>query len=124
MISLAIPLVMSGDEVLQQTAQIIKESLRGKDLAGRMGGDEFEILLVDIKDKEYAQHVAQLILSRVESIAVGDGTVQVSCSIGIAYTIAYTCDEGFAYKDLVAKADKCVYRAKSLGKGQVVTALE
>lgn len=110
----------SGDEVLQQTAQIIKESLRGKDLAGRMGGDEFEILLVDIKDKEYAQHVAQLILSRVESIAVGDGTVQVSCSIGIAYT----CDEGFAYKDLVAKADKCVYRAKSLGKGQVVTALE
>ena len=110
----------AGDEVLQQTALIIKESLRGKDLAGRMGGDEFEILLVDIKDKEYAQQVAQHILSRVESIAVGDGSVQVSCSIGIAYT----CDEGFAYKALVAKADRCVYRAKSLGKGQVVTALE
>ena len=109
----------AGDEVLQQTAQIIKESLRGKDLAGRMGGDEFEILLVDIKDKEYAQHIAQHILSRVESIAVGDGSVQVSCSIGIAYT----SDEGFAYKALVAKADKCVYRAKSLGKGQVVSEL-
>ena len=109
----------AGDKVLQQTALIIKNALRGMDLAGRMGGDEFEILLVDINDKEFAQHVAQHILKSVESIAVGDGSVQVSCSIGIAFT----SEVGFAYKDLVAKADKCVYRAKSLGKGQIVSSL-
>lgn len=107
----------AGDEVLRQTANIIKGELQFYDCAGRMGGDEFEILLTKLKNNEQAIEIAQHILERVEAIYIADGSVQVSCSIGIAYSN----EHGHDYRTLVDYADKCVYLAKAQGKGRIIT---
>ena len=107
----------AGDEVLRQTANIIKGELQSYDCAGRMGGDEFEILLTKLNNNEQAIEIAQHILERVEAIYIADGSVQVSCSIGIAYSN----EHGHDYRTLVDYADKCVYLAKAQGKGRIIT---
>lgn len=99
-----------GDRVLQKIAERIGRQLSENDVAGRIGGDEFTVLLDRLELREDAGVVAErLLVSLAEPIMVDECEVVLSASIGIA---GYPLDGGDA-TTLVANADAAMYAAKS-----------
>ncbi|MGH1460613.1 MAG: EAL domain-containing protein [Neptuniibacter sp.] len=106
----------SGDELLQQVSSALKERLRQADLISRMGGDEFAILMTDIKHLEDAGIVADDIikhLSRRWHLSNGRD-VAVSVSVGISIFPTHSADPA----SLLQHADAALYRAKGEGRGR------
>jgi diguanylate cyclase (GGDEF)-like protein/PAS domain S-box-containing protein len=106
-----------GDQALKSFARTARESLRGDDLVGRMGGEEFAVLLRDV-DLESALDVAEKLRHQVEStpVTTSDGSVSLTVSIGLA--ISDATEPMFA--DLLKRADQALYQAKNNGRNQVV----
>jgi len=103
-----------GDSLLIKVAAQLRRTLRREDTCARIGGDEFAILLEDIRDVAYAVDVAQRVLATLaEGSIVGGHEVFVSASIGIA-----TTDQASTRDELIAAADTAAYLAKEGGKGQ------
>lgn len=102
----------TGDLLLQQVAQRLRESVRASDMVGRMGGDEFVILLTDNPDEEAASQIARKVISRIgEPYTIGTLQLGISTSVGIALYPhdATTMDQ------LLAQADGAMYIAKRGG---------
>ncbi len=102
----------SGDEVLKQVATRLKQNVRVEDTVARWGGDEFVILMEDLKDIALCLQTIERLRTTVnEPMQVGNHQHQISASIGLAAfpNHAATADE------LIAKADAAMYRAKSGG---------
>jgi diguanylate cyclase (GGDEF)-like protein/PAS domain S-box-containing protein len=101
-----------GDRVLIEVAQRIKACLRQSDTAARMGGDEFVLLLHDI-DAQGAETIVQRVLQHLSApIALGDLSLTVTSSIGIAL---YPVD-GLTRDDLIKNADAAMYQVKERGR--------
>jgi diguanylate cyclase (GGDEF)-like protein/PAS domain S-box-containing protein len=103
-----------GDSLLVEVARTLRGLLREDDLVGRVGGDEFVIVLEDLQGPAEALGLAERIAASLRS-SVSTAGVQVtpSCSIGIAYAEdATTADE------LLAQADAALYDAKAAGRGR------
>lgn len=102
-----------GDMVLREIAERLKYSVRAPGLAARLSGDEFAILLEGIEHDEEAVTVATRFLRTLETpVSLGGISLDVSVSIGIA-----THDETeMTHSDLLGKADKAMYQAKSEGR--------
>ncbi|HET8765519.1 MAG TPA: EAL domain-containing protein, partial [Rhodanobacter sp.] len=99
-----------GDRLLQKVAERIGRELGAGDAAGRIGGDEFTVLLADLALREDAGEVAQRLLARLaEPVTVDDCELMLSASIGIA---GYPLDGGDA-PTLIANADAAMYVAKN-----------
>ena len=106
----------SGDELLQNLSRKFESALRNEDTCARMGGDEFLVILPDIK-LDGALKVAEKLLSVTSTpVSLSVGSVQVSASIGLAIFP----DHAQSPEDLVVKADKAMYLAKDKGKNTVV----
>lgn len=103
-----------GDEVIRAVATVIRDSIRSIDNAGRFGGDEFGIVLVDSHYKQ-AQHVAERIRRGVEAIGLPD-TPALACSVSIG--IAEAVDGHGVLRDWLAEADSALYRAKRAGRNR------
>jgi len=105
----------TGDRCLAEIGRILGESIRGVDVAGRFGGEEFLVLLRDAS-RERALQVAERLRSAIESggLFYADGK-PVTMSIGVAY--ARTSD---GPNDAVERADRALYRAKNGGRNRVV----
>jgi len=102
-----------GDEVLIEAAKRLKNSLREEDTLSRLGGDEFTVILKDIKVPKNAATVAQKILNKMkEPIKIADHTLHISASIGIAL---YP-DDATNMDDLIKYADAAMYKAKDEGR--------
>jgi diguanylate cyclase (GGDEF)-like protein len=98
-----------GDQVLAQTAQRLRQGMRGSDILCRLGGDEFAVLL-EIADKSEAVMVAERIIGLVsQPIIMADDCFVVGCSIGISLFP----DHGQDTDDLLKSADKAMYQAKA-----------
>jgi len=112
----------SGDRVLQQvTARIRAELRRASDVVGRIGGDEFLIVLPnDGAADTTAAHVAAAVLARTaQPIELDDGVVvQVGVSIGLASYPRH----GATRRELVHAADEAMYEVKRHGKNAVASA--
>jgi diguanylate cyclase (GGDEF)-like protein len=108
-----------GDKVLQEMARICELELRGSDVLGRVGGEEFLLLLPDtpMANAIYAaermrEHLSQQVLSM-------DGhTLRLTASFGVA-AIDHSMSR---FADLLDRADSALYQAKHGGRDQVRTA--
>ncbi|HEX7324122.1 MAG TPA: EAL domain-containing protein [Rhodanobacteraceae bacterium] len=104
----------TGDALLQLVAQRIRRQLRSGDVAARIGGDEFAILLAGLDRRDAAAPLADRLLSALsEPFRVGEVEVTLGASVGVA---AYPTD-GEDAKTLLAHADAAMYVAKAAGRG-------
>ena len=105
-----------GDRVLQAVATQLKTTLREADLCGRLGGEEFGVLLAGA-DLNEARQIAEKLRMAIQAIALpaNDTTLHVTISVGVAEA-ATACPDTTI---LLAQADAAMYRAKSNGRNQV-----
>jgi diguanylate cyclase (GGDEF)-like protein len=104
----------AGDEALKLVAHVVRDTLRGADVAARFGGEEFSILLPQTTGEE-AEMIAERIRHNVEQADFPHR--RVTLSIGIANCSAELCSA----KNIVSAADKALYEAKRAGRNQVRT---
>jgi diguanylate cyclase (GGDEF)-like protein/PAS domain S-box-containing protein len=104
----------AGDQLLLGVAQRLAQRTRREDTLGRLGGDEFILLLETLRDSEDAAAVAQELLHLLASpFDVGPSEVYVQASIGISL---YP-DDSAEVEDLLRDADTAMYQAKRAGRG-------
>lgn len=105
-----------GDDILVKVAELLGSQLRGYDLVGRFGGEEFVVLLPEA-DAVEARRVAERLRSHATAIAipVDDHDVTVTVSIGVALLRAH----GEDLDELIAAADVALYHAKATGRNRV-----
>jgi len=104
----------AGDQVLVQFAQRLRQCVREVDTVARQGGDEFIVLLTELRCAQDAQQVADKIKAAIAAPFLIHGeTLAVAASIGIA---VYP-DDDLDIEALLEKADLAMYAAKQRGKG-------
>jgi diguanylate cyclase (GGDEF)-like protein len=104
----------AGDELLQEIARRIRGVVRGNDLIGRFGGDEFVVLLRELDDPVDAELVSSKLLTALHpTVSISGQDVTVDGSVGIA---VYP-EDGHTPGDLLKHADLAMYAAKSAGRG-------
>jgi len=105
----------AGDQLLRVAATRIQRCVRDSDLLFRMGGDEFTVLLENVRGPEHTAHVAQRILEAfVEPVQIQEHEIRVTVSIGMAL---FPRDDPSGDR-LVKSADTAMYRAKELGRNR------
>jgi diguanylate cyclase (GGDEF)-like protein len=104
----------AGDDALRTVGRVIRETLRGADVAARFGGEEFSILLPQTTGDE-AVAIAERLRVNLEEAHFPHR--RVTASIGVASCSAELCGSA----DLVSAADKALYEAKRLGRNRVLT---
>jgi diguanylate cyclase (GGDEF)-like protein len=107
-----------GDEVLKTVGQVLRDSCRVYDVAGRYGGEEFCIVLPETQVGNTTQ-VAERIRNRLATtpLSVGNASIVVTASIGVA---GMDSTEGvLSASTLVERADRALYSAKHLGRNRV-----
>lgn len=109
-----------GDDLLISVAQRIKSHLSESSNFYRTGGDEFVLLISNLKNKDYKTEVQTLANKVIESIskpfALSDGEVSIAASIGVAMFP----DDAMVSKNLLRRSDLAMYSAKFQGKSQTV----
>jgi diguanylate cyclase (GGDEF)-like protein len=98
----------AGDRVLQRLGMLLRESLRGSDLAGRMGGDEFAAYLVE-SDEEAGPRLVARLNERVDEL-VANGELPVRCAFSAGF--AHFPDEAVDADALFRLADRRLYESK------------
>ncbi len=106
-----------GDQVLKLYTQIISKILRKNDLFGRLGGEEFGIVIVERSD-ESAGIVAEKVRSAIEKydFIIDGQRLQLTVSIGLAQ-----CIVDLTLEEIMHLADGAMYEAKQSGRNKVVT---
>ncbi len=108
----------AGDMVLRKFGEIMKEFTRASDICGRMGGDEFLLVLTHVDEKHIATTVDRLrgqFASR--KFHLGGESVSVTASFGIT---GYQGKEPPEFSQLVRQADRALYEAKRAGRNKVM----
>lgn len=106
-----------GDVVLQHFAEVVRQSLRRGDFAGRLGGEEFAVLLPGAAAEDAVPLADRLREEVARSPAQSDvGPIRITVSIGVAVF------DGSGASRLLERADEALYRAKSSGRNRVCLA--
>lgn len=104
----------AGDLALQQVADCLREQLRPYDVAGRWGGDEFLIMLYPSTHQDM-QQIAERLRHRIsEQVSLNGEPITVSVG-------GYCTNEAEALADILAYADRALYKAKSEGRNRICT---
>ncbi|MEM8604626.1 MAG: diguanylate cyclase, partial [Cyanobacteria bacterium P01_H01_bin.121] len=103
-----------GDRVIQHVAQLCSKMLRDGDILGRLGGEEFAVLLQAAGDK--ALKIAERLRHRIEIavIQTGDRQIRFTVSLGLVEVEPYE-----SLDTALQRADKALYEAKALGRNRV-----
>ena len=105
-----------GDDVLREVARRIEETLRQEQIVGRIGGEEFVVLLPDTSPPQ-----ALIAVERVRK-AIGDTPIAVSSGAAVQVTVSggiAPLADGMTVTIAMQQADKAMYRAKALGRNRV-----
>lgn len=104
-----------GDQVIKEVASRLRKSVRKDDVVARLSGDEFYILLRDIKNAENVARVAKKIMKAlVPGIKIEGYSLHVRASIGVAISP----DDGEDVASLLRNSDRALYIAKAAGRGK------
>ncbi|MEO1168253.1 MAG: EAL domain-containing protein [Pseudomonadota bacterium] len=103
-----------GDELLKQVSTRLFRVVGNLGMVGRLGGDEFEVVLPEFIDPKKAAELARQIIGELSQPYMIDGvTLTIGCSIGIATAP----ESGKTSEELVRNADLALYAAKADGRG-------
>ena len=103
----------TGDRVLREVGQRLRQTVRAGDIVARLGGDEFTVVLEDLAHAAEAARMAGKILAALEvPIPLGGQALKVTASIGVALFPADAADA----ESLTLAADTAMYRAKQSGR--------
>ena len=105
-----------GDIVLQKFGKLLKGTFREGDILGRIGGDEFGVIMKNIQTKDIAMKKAGELLAKTQAYKIDElKGANISISIGISTAP----QDGDCYMDLYKRADQALYQAKRSGKARV-----
>ena len=110
---------MIGDQVLIQIAHLIRDGCRENDMAARYGGEEFVILHPNI-GRLAAFQIIEKIRKRVEATPYNDKANEIGMTLSAGIVDIEICKDCPRLDDMLALADKALYRAKDGGRNQVV----
>lgn len=111
----------AGDQLLIETARRIRMSLREHDVAYRFGGDEFVVVLSEIKDKKDSVVVSERILTSVSTPYILRSKASDSgskVSVGVSIGVAIIPDHGQTIEEATKSADIAMYSSKEEGKNR------
>jgi diguanylate cyclase (GGDEF)-like protein/PAS domain S-box-containing protein len=104
----------AGDALLVAAAQRLRSAVRGHEMVARLGGDEFAVVQAGGDQPGHSGLLAQRVVEALaEPFAIGQDTVRISASVGVALFPADAADP----ETLVRNADMALYRAKADGRG-------
>ncbi|OZG70249.1 diguanylate cyclase [Hahella sp. CCB-MM4] len=105
----------AGDEVIRQVAGVLRETMRTTDIAGRYGGEEFGLILIDT-DASSGNSFAERLRTRVEELIVSheDSDIHFTISLGIA-EVNHSVDD---YQEWLERADTALYQSKEGGRNR------
>lgn len=105
----------AGDQLLQQVADRLQGAVGGKGEIGRLGGDEFQVLIPDIDDRGELGQIAKKIIAMLsQPYSVQEGRCSIGCSVGVAIA-PY---DGVDRDEITRAADLALYASKNNGRGQ------
>ena len=105
----------AGDQLLQQVAERLTSAVAGRGEVGRLGGDEFQVLIPDMDDRGDLGEIAKKIITMLsQPYSVEEGRCIIGCSVGIAIA-PY---DGVERDELTRAADLALYASKNGGRGQ------
>ena len=108
----------SGDQLLVDVSNILRDNLRESDVLARWGGDEFVVLLPLTQGAAFAKQVAEKLMNALrQGLEKKQTDAYVTLSIGIA---VYP-DDGSTAEELLVQADKALFYAKSQGRNNIQT---
>ena len=108
-----------GDKVLREVSAICQCSLRGSDLLGRVGGEEFVLLLPDTPQSN-AIYVAERMREQLAKTFIDvDGIV---VNITASFGVASQCEADINFNSILERADEAMYHAKHDGRNKVKSA--
>lgn len=103
----------AGDALLQEAAKRIVACVRDSDTAARMGGDEFTVILCNVRTPSSIDRVAKMIIEAIARPFMLNGK---ECSVSVSIGIALYPDNGETAEQLVKISDAAMYLAKHSGK--------
>ena len=105
----------AGDQLLQQVADRLRSAVGGRGEIGRLGGDEFQVLIPDMDDRGELGEIAKKIIQMLsQPYSVEEGRCTIGCSVGVAIA-PY---DGLEREELTRAADLALYASKNGGRGQ------
>jgi diguanylate cyclase (GGDEF)-like protein len=107
----------AGDAVLREVAERLRVCVRTVDTVSRFGGDEFTLLCEDLGHNEILGVVARVQHELSQPVLIGDRSVPVSFSVGVA--VHQPSDRPRSAADLIQDADTAMYRAKECGRARI-----
>ncbi len=111
----------TGDYVLKEIGNRLRQAVRDNDIIGRLGGDEFSALLPGIGNKDTAMQVAERFLQKLDQFFILDGhQFHMDVSIGIALHPEHAQD----VSELMRKADIAMYKCKREKRGATVYSVQ
>ena len=107
---------VEGDQLLKAVASEIRKCFREDDIKGRVGGDEFFVLMRNVSSREIVERKAEFLLRKIKKNGEKYAKTIVSGSVGIS------CfpKDGHTLAELYEKADEALYHAKRNGKNRFV----
>jgi diguanylate cyclase (GGDEF)-like protein/PAS domain S-box-containing protein len=103
-----------GDAVLRAVAKRLVDEVGSEGNVGRMGGDEFAIVVADAQSRRKVESLAERIIGSIKEPYLID---QIEIRIGVSIGCAFGPIDGATVDDLILKADLALYQAKDAGRG-------